>query len=189
MAEMTEQRYRVVVSHDDTYWVADVPELPGAHTQARNLVRLDDAIREVIALVEDLPEGAESDLDLEYEYEGLDDVASAAAVVGRIRSELDRTQARLSDLTTDLVRLLVDRDWSVRDIAPLLHISPGRVSQLSNAVAAEAGGDQLRKVLDFLAAINRERTPTRAMDVIWDSTEITVPLGPKGSLVAPHVDA
>lgn len=82
--------YTVTVSHDGDYWLADVPSLQGAHTQARNLPRLEDAVREVIALVEDLPEGAEQSLQLEFAYEGLEEEASSAARVGRRRADLDR---------------------------------------------------------------------------------------------------
>jgi predicted RNase H-like HicB family nuclease len=129
MASMT--TYTVVVSHDGDLWLADVPALEGAHTQARNLPRLEKAIREVIALVEDLPEGAEQSLQLEFAYEGLEEEASAAVRVGRRRADLDRVQVALAEETTTLVRGLVARGWSVRDVAHLLHISPGRVSQLT----------------------------------------------------------
>jgi predicted RNase H-like HicB family nuclease len=129
MASMT--TYTVVVSHDGDLWIADVPALEGAHTQARNLPRLEEAIREVIALVEDLPEGAEQSLQLEFAYEGLEEEASAAVRVGRRRADLDRVQVALAEETTTLVRGLVARGWSVRDVAHLLHISPGRVSQLT----------------------------------------------------------
>ena len=129
-ADTQQSHYRVVVSHDGDVWVADAPALEGAHTQAGNLTRLDEAIREVIALVEDLPEGAEESIAIEYDYEGFDDVATAAAVVGQCRAEVDRAQAVLAAHTTTLTQALVARGWSVRDVAPLLGISPGRVSQL-----------------------------------------------------------
>jgi DNA recombination protein RmuC len=123
-------RYTVEVAHDGDVWVADVPGLAGAHTQAGNLTRLDEAIREVIALVEDLPEGAEAGLELDYEYEGLDAVARAASLIGRHRVELERVQAALAEQTTTLVHELSEAGWSVRDAAHLLGISPGRVSQI-----------------------------------------------------------
>ncbi len=129
-ADSATRTYRVVVSHDGDLWVADVPELEGAITQAGNLTRLDEAIREVIALAEDLPEGAESSLDLVYEYEDLDALGEAAATLGRLRAELDRVQAAVAEQTSTLVHALALRQWSVRDIAPLLAMSPGRVSQI-----------------------------------------------------------
>jgi hypothetical protein len=35
---------------EDNQWLADVPELPGAHTYARSLPSLEQAIREVVVL-------------------------------------------------------------------------------------------------------------------------------------------
>lgn len=60
--------YRVVVNREDGRWLADVPDVPGTHTWAKNLVGLDASVREAIALAEDLPEGAEPELELSYEY-------------------------------------------------------------------------------------------------------------------------
>lgn len=53
---MTEPRYRVVVTREDDAWLADVPELPGAHTYARTLPALDQAVREVVVLAADRPD-------------------------------------------------------------------------------------------------------------------------------------
>jgi len=122
--------YKVVVSRDGAGWLADVPSLAGAHTQAGNLLRLDEAIREVIALVEDLPDGAEPALMLAFEYEGLDEVAARAVDVGRRRADFDLVHAELVDETMTVARRMVSRGWSVRDVAHLLQISPGRVSQI-----------------------------------------------------------
>jgi predicted RNase H-like HicB family nuclease len=63
-----EQTYRVVVTREDEQWLADVPELLGAHTHARSLPTLDQAVREVIVLAADLPDEAIPDLVLGYEY-------------------------------------------------------------------------------------------------------------------------
>jgi predicted RNase H-like HicB family nuclease len=48
MAAMSDRAYRVVVTREDSHWLADVPELQGAHTYARSLPTLDQAVREVI---------------------------------------------------------------------------------------------------------------------------------------------
>jgi predicted RNase H-like HicB family nuclease len=62
VVEVSERTYPVVVTREGDAWLADVPDLPGAHTWAKNLPGLDRSVREVIALVEDLPEGAETRL-------------------------------------------------------------------------------------------------------------------------------
>lgn len=64
--------YRVVVTREDESWLADVPGVPGTHTWAKDLPALDASVREVIALVEDLPQGAEAELNLCYEYHACD---------------------------------------------------------------------------------------------------------------------
>lgn len=45
--------YRVVVTREDGRWLADVPDVPGAHTWANSLNALRKAVREVIALMDD----------------------------------------------------------------------------------------------------------------------------------------
>ena len=46
----SEPTYHVVVTREDGSWLADVPELAGAHTDARNLPTPDRYVREVIVL-------------------------------------------------------------------------------------------------------------------------------------------
>lgn len=65
MASMSENTYRVAMARDEAgWWTATVSDVDGAHTEARTLAGLDHEVREVIALVLDLPDGAESSLDL-----------------------------------------------------------------------------------------------------------------------------
>ena len=56
MAAMSGDMYRVVVTREDGHWLADVPSLEGAHTYARSLPTLDQAVREVVVLAADLPD-------------------------------------------------------------------------------------------------------------------------------------
>jgi hypothetical protein len=67
---MTDLRhtYRVVAWPQGAHWLADVPELPGAQTFAERRDELDHHVRMVIALVLDLPGGAENQLSLHYEW-------------------------------------------------------------------------------------------------------------------------
>jgi predicted RNase H-like HicB family nuclease len=56
--------YRVTFERDiDGYWVADAPELVGAHTQGRTIATVRARIREVIALVEELQDEVAFDLE------------------------------------------------------------------------------------------------------------------------------
>ena len=123
--------YHVVVTREGDSWLAEVPGLPGAHTYAGNLVTLDTAIREVVALVEDLPDGAEANLALDWDFDALDDSAvTEAAAIARRRRDVERERHELAMKTRELAGSFVDRGWSVRDVAGVLGISTGRVSQL-----------------------------------------------------------
>jgi len=123
--------YRVVVSREGSAWLADVPDLAGAHTYAGNLVSLDRAVREAIALVEDLPDGAEPGLSLDWDFTAVDDPTITTAVrLAQQRRDIEAERHVLVEQTRALAESFVGRGWSVRDIASLLGVSPGRVSQL-----------------------------------------------------------
>lgn len=123
--------YRVVVTREGVNWLAEVPQLEGARTFAKSLEGLDHEVREVIALVEDLADGAEPGLQLAYEYRTGDaDLDDATA---RLRADRDRLRAAEQDLaarTEDVARRLRPA-WSVRDAAVLLGVSPQRISQIA----------------------------------------------------------
>ncbi|MGH3327873.1 MAG: hypothetical protein ACRDPT_08800 [Streptomycetales bacterium] len=124
---MKHEPYRVVVTRDEGAWLADVPELEGTHTWARNLPALDRYVREVIVLAADLSDGAMGDLQLDYEYSTGDKTLDAeTAALRALRAELAAAERR----TEGMVRKLRDRGFSVRDTAVLTGISYQRVSQL-----------------------------------------------------------
>ena len=125
--EVTDQTYRVVVTREDGNWLADVPELEGAHTYARSLPSLDKAVREVIVLAADLPDEAMPGLVLDYEYRTGDPrIDQDAARVRRLRAQLAEVEA----LTALSIRALTP-ELSVRDAGALLGVSPQRVSQIA----------------------------------------------------------
>lgn len=121
-------KYEVEVSSEDDAWIADVVNLPGAHTYARNLTALDAAVREVIRLVDDLDEDVSVEVD--YRYLNVDDLAREAADTGDRREALETEQRRLGLESLIHVAKLTEAGYSVRDISGLLKMSPGRVSQL-----------------------------------------------------------
>jgi predicted RNase H-like HicB family nuclease len=130
MAAMS-KTYRVVVTREGANWLADVPDLEGAHTHARTLPSLDHSVREVIALVEDLPGDAEEHLRLDYDVRtGDPKVDREAAELRAERERLRREDRELTERTERLARQL-RTDWSVRDCAHLLGVSMQRVSQIA----------------------------------------------------------
>jgi hypothetical protein len=129
---MSRPAYRVVVTREDGQWLADVPELPGAHTYARSLPSLDRAVREAVVLAADLPDEAMPDLVLDYDYRtGDPDLDATALEVRRLRRQADELAATAASRTGQAAAQLVARGLSVRDVAALLGISPQRVSQLT----------------------------------------------------------
>ncbi|MGA8114033.1 MAG: hypothetical protein WCA46_10260 [Actinocatenispora sp.] len=129
---MSTKTYRVVVTRENDAWLADATDVPGTHTWAKNLPGLDHAIREAIAMAEDLPEGAEPDLSLDYEYRTGD--ASVDALTSEMRTEraeLHAAEQRLAKRTRDAAVHLTRRGMSVRDVAVLLQVSAQRISQVA----------------------------------------------------------
>jgi len=132
MAAMSGNEFRVVVTREDGRWLADVPELQGAHTYARSLPSLDQAVREVVVLAADLPDEAMPELVLDYDYHTGDPELDATALeVRRLRRQADDLATAAAARTGQVAAQLVARGLSVRDVAALLGISPQRVSQLT----------------------------------------------------------
>lgn len=131
MAEVSERVYRVVVTRESSAWLADVPDVPGTHTWAKSLKALHQSVREVIAMQEDLPDGAEAGLELDLEYVlGEPELAAQAASLRELRRRLERDEEKLAAGTAATVERLTRDGYSVRDVAALLSISPQRVSQI-----------------------------------------------------------
>jgi len=129
---VSEGGYAVVVTRENGHWLADVPELAGAHTYARSLPALDHAVREVIVLAADRPDEAMPGLVLDYRYDtGDPDLDATALEVRRLRRQADELAAAVTARTGEVAAQLVARGLSVRDVAALLGISPQRVSQLT----------------------------------------------------------
>lgn len=129
---MSDHTYRVVATREDSHWLADVPELQGAHTYARSLPTLDQAVREVIVLAADLPDEAMAELVIDYDYHtGDPELDTTTLEVRRLRREADELTATAAARTGHAAARLVARGLSVRDAAALLGISPQRVSQLT----------------------------------------------------------
>lgn len=129
---MNQRAFRVVVTREDGQWLADVPDLQGAHTYARNIPSLDQAVREVVVLAADLPDEAMPALVLDYDYHTGDPELDATALeVRHLRRQADDLAATAAARTSQVAIQLVARGLSVRDVAALLGISPQRVSQLT----------------------------------------------------------
>jgi DNA-directed RNA polymerase specialized sigma24 family protein len=137
--------YRVVVTREDDAWLADIPGVQGAHTYSRDLTKLDLYVREVVSLMEDMPEEAMPGLDLEWVFEtGDPDVDTRAAALRAERDVVNATVADLAERTRVAAVGLAAKGYSVRDIAGLLGISPQRVSQIAPKAPRKPGAPTVR---------------------------------------------
>jgi len=123
--------YRVVVTREGDDWLADVPEVEGAHTWARSLEGLMKSVREVIVLMSDLPDDAEPAISLDFQLDA--EVLRNAARVGAERRELSAQKRELQRKAAQALQELLAAHVSGRDAAVLLDMTPGRVSQLANS--------------------------------------------------------
>jgi predicted RNase H-like HicB family nuclease len=127
---MAEMSYTVEVTREKDAWLADVPAVAGAHTFAHSLEGLAKSVREVIILMDDLPDDAEIDLDLRFDVN--DESVTEAQHLRQTREDIGRREAELISDTAHLAARLV-RTYSLRDTAAMLGVTPGRVSQLVSA--------------------------------------------------------
>jgi hypothetical protein len=127
--------YRVVVTREDGQWLADVPDLEGAHTYASTLRKLDQYVREVIAMAADLPDDAMAGLDLSYEYHlGDDQLDARIQRIRKNREQVEQAQRELRDEIADALMSLTASGsihLSQRDAAHLVGLSHQRVSQIA----------------------------------------------------------
>lgn len=123
--------YHATVTREGDTWLADVPSVPGAHTFARSLPGLLKSLKEVIVLMDDLPDDGEVALELAFVDE--DALIDAASETRNERAQLACREAELAVRTRVLAAKLTGEKYSVRDSAVLLGLTPGRISQLMNS--------------------------------------------------------
>ena len=123
--------YRVTAERSDGWWAFSIPEVPGAHGQAKRLDQVPAEARDVIALMLDL-EGADGievtvDIELDASLEPLVTQARAA------RQRLDATQREAQESLRVAAIELHERGISMRDIGSVLNLSFQRVHQILDA--------------------------------------------------------
>ena len=125
--------YRVNVTRERDAWLADVPDVPGAHTFARSLSALARDVREVVVLMTDRPDDALDDFDLDVRYE-IGDGTAAVATARAARATAEQAERESAAAVRRAVARLPS-SLSVRDVAELLGISHQRVAQVRTELA------------------------------------------------------
>lgn len=113
-------------------WSARADDVDGAFTAGGSLSEIESNIRESIAVTLDLPRGAEDSMVVELRIRI--DEATDGLVTETV--EARRAASRASALTADAVQLLRGKGLSVRDVARMLDVTPGRVAQIDKGRAA-----------------------------------------------------
>lgn len=117
----------------DGWWAVDVPDVRGAHTQARRLDRAEAMTREVLSiLLDESPESVEVELKVILS-EGMQATIDQAR---DHREVADRERRRASAASRNAARSLADAGLSVRDIGALLGVTYQRAAQLLREEAA-----------------------------------------------------
>ena len=116
--------------------LADIPALPGAHTWAKSLTGLRRDIREVVALMADLPDAAvddESAFGVRWRFQFSGRLSEEVAEANHLRGQLRELEHSARDATARAARDLHEHGVSYRDSAEILGVSYQRVQQLVSA--------------------------------------------------------
>ena len=122
-------KFVVRITREGQSWLAEVPTVPGAATFAGNLIALELAVREVLSLLLDIED--ESVFEFEFEFSNVGEEMLAAVELGKRREELEREQKEIMTASARFIQELSKEGYSVRDLSGILHMSPGRVSQIA----------------------------------------------------------
>ena len=122
-------KFVVEITRESQSWLAEVPTVPGAATFAGNLIALELAVREVLSLLLDIED--ESVFKFEFEFSNVGEEMLAAVELGKRREELEREQKEIMTASARFIKELSKEGYSVRDLSGILHMSPGRVSQIA----------------------------------------------------------
>ena len=121
------KKYTVTFDPDDGGWHVSVPRVPGARTQARSIEEGIRRIREALSLFVDDADSAELVEKVRISATERREIARAL----RLLKQADKKQREAADARRKLTRRLSAKH-SVRDVARLLDLSPGRVQQLKH---------------------------------------------------------
>lgn len=128
--------YRVVFTKEGKDWTVIAPDVHPAHSWGPNLKSATEHIKEAIALVLDLAEGAEETivLDAEYQVKGLNGGESNVFRIARdARQGLREAQDKADEALRLAIRVGRNHDLSMRDIATMTNISYQRVAQIASS--------------------------------------------------------
>jgi len=124
---MRDYRVEAELGQSGHWWVLSVPEVPGAHSQARRLSHVEDIARELISLMTDAPpESFTVRVDVILPEAVRRDLEQSAA----LRAEAARAQTEAAQLSRHAAALLRSQGLPLRDVGQALGVSFQRAKQL-----------------------------------------------------------
>ena len=115
------------------WWAIEVPQVPGAFTQARRLDQVPALVRDAVALLCDVdPDSVEVEVAPVLDDATVADLAEARAK----REEAAALERQASDSIAAVARRLADSGLTLRDIGVVLGVSHQRVGQLLGRTTA-----------------------------------------------------
>jgi DNA-directed RNA polymerase specialized sigma24 family protein len=120
--------YEITAERSDGWWAFSVPEIQGAHGQAKRLDQVRDAARDVVSKVADVPaDSFELELNIRLEPH----VEHLLSEAKEMRDQVEKLQQAAQDTMRRAIEQCKDvAGLSVRDIGNLLDVSFQRVSQV-----------------------------------------------------------
>jgi uncharacterized protein YggE len=131
------REYKVEVTREGRWWMINVPEIDQL-TQARRITEIVPMAESLIAVSTDRPLTEISVRVVSVDVPGLGDVAASAAAIEDARNAAAHAVEAVQRDAAEYARALAKAGIPVRDTADLLHVSPQRVSQLSQKRAINA---------------------------------------------------
>ena len=99
----------------------------GGFSQARRLDQVDATVRDLLALLLEIPAG---EIELSVRVEWPPELREASRRASRARHDADEAREAATSEMRRVAAAAVDAGFTVRDVAELLEVSPQRVSQL-----------------------------------------------------------
>lgn len=126
-------KYHVTVTQENGQWLGQCVEYPEAVDFNTSLARLKSGMADAIALAADLESLNPNMIILQAGKEASEEIQSAFQTAAK-RIQLEVLQQEVNSLTSENIEALQLKGITVRDIAEMLHISPGRVSQVTKTL-------------------------------------------------------
>ena len=125
--------YHATISREDPWWVAEVEGI-GA-TEAKKIADLEDMVRDLIVVMQDLD--SPDSFDLEWDYDLPAEAAEALKDYLRSKREHEEAERKYLEDARRAAKALDAARVSTREAAQLMHLSHQRVQQLRKR---QAGG-------------------------------------------------